>query len=162
MATFFDLRRVQGLCSCNRSCPISQLYFCRHCYDVRCGNCVSHEVDSHYCPNCLENMTSAEAKMRKHRCGNCFDCPSCGHTLSTRGTFALAAPPGASPGTAAAATPQKTYYLVCAFCRWSTRDSGIPDQRASSGGWHETPNPHAERVRFSIDKIGLAHKIPQN
>ncbi|KAL5106655.1 Dynactin subunit 4 [Taenia crassiceps] len=149
----FHSSRVQGLCSCNRSCPLSQLYFCRHCYDVRCGNCVSHEVDSHYCPNCLENMTSAEAKMRKHRCGNCFDCPSCGHTLSTRGTLALAPATGTGAmGSTSGDSPmtaQKTYYLTCGFCRWSTRESGIPDQK-SPGGWTEAPNPHDERIEELI------------
>ena len=47
---------VRYKCSCGCLKPISQLYFCRHCLDVRCGFCVSHEVDSHYCPNCMENM----------------------------------------------------------------------------------------------------------
>ena len=51
---------------------------------ARCGFCVSHEVDSHYCPNCMENMPSAEARLKKNRCANCFDCPHCSHTLSTR------------------------------------------------------------------------------
>lgn len=87
--------------------------------------------------------------MRKHRCGNCFDCPSCGHTLSTRGTLALAPATGIGPTGSTSGdlpmTAQKTYYLLCGFCRWSTRESGIPDQK-SPGGWNETPNPHAERV----------------
>ncbi|KAL7056731.1 hypothetical protein AAHC03_020651 [Spirometra sp. Aus1] len=147
MATYFDLRRVQLLCSCNRICPLSQLYFCRHCYDVRCGNCVSHEVDSHYCPNCLENMASAEAKMRRHRCGNCFDCPSCGHNLSTRATIVLVpSAEGSASKDASKSTPQKVYYLTCNFCRWSTRDSGIVDQTTPAGGWQESPNPHEHRV----------------
>ena len=47
---------VRYKCSCGCLKPISKLYFCRHCLDVRCGFCVSHEVDSHYCPNCMENM----------------------------------------------------------------------------------------------------------
>jgi hypothetical protein len=34
---------------------------------IRCGFCVSHEVDSHYCPNCAENMPSAEARLKKNR-----------------------------------------------------------------------------------------------
>ncbi|VDO04036.1 unnamed protein product [Rodentolepis nana] len=164
MATYYDLRRVQGLCSCNRSAPLSQLYFCRHCYDVRCGNCVSHEVDSHYCPNCLENMTSAEAKMRKHRCGNCFECPSCGHTLSTRGTLALAPASGITSSTSpgeAPMTPQKTYYLHCAFCRWTTRESGIPDQK-SPGGWQEKPNLFAERIEKLINEYGEFAKKEKN
>ena len=78
------VHRVKYLCSCGLPQPLSKLYFCRHCLDLRCGFCVLHEVDSHYCPNCLENMPSAEARLKKNRCANCFDCPSCGHTLSTR------------------------------------------------------------------------------
>ena len=80
------LRLVRYLCSCGHLQPLCRLYFCRYCSDLRCGQCVSHEVDSHYCPNCLENMPSAEARLKKNRCANCFDCPSCGHTLSTRAT----------------------------------------------------------------------------
>ncbi|KAK7919002.1 hypothetical protein WMY93_010286 [Mugilogobius chulae] len=66
--------------------PLSLLYFCRYCSELRSLECVSHEVDSHYCPSCLENMPSAEAKLKKNRCANCFDCPCCMHTLSTRAT----------------------------------------------------------------------------
>lgn len=80
--------------------------------------------------------------MRKHRCGNCFDCPSCGHTLSTRATAVMLAKPD-DPGKTVA---QKAYYLTCGFCRWSTRDSNIPDQRQSAGGWQESTNPHTKRV----------------
>merc|ERR1711953_1218307 len=86
------LELVQYRCSCGSLKPISKLYFCRHCLDIRCGFCVSHEVDSHYCPNCMENMPSAEARLKKNRCANCFDCPSCGHTLSTRATSMTVAP----------------------------------------------------------------------
>ena len=37
-------------------------------------------------------MPSAEARLKKNRCANCFDCPSCGHTLSTRATSMTVAP----------------------------------------------------------------------
>uniref|UniRef100_A0A4W5PL00 Dynactin subunit 4 n=1 Tax=Hucho hucho TaxID=62062 RepID=A0A4W5PL00_9TELE len=47
--------------------PLSTLYFCRYCSELRSLECVSHEVDSHYCPSCLENMPSAEAKLKKNR-----------------------------------------------------------------------------------------------
>lgn len=46
---------------------------------------------------------------------------------------------------------QKAYYLICGFCRWSTRDSGIPDQRQSTGGWQELSNPHSQRISELID-----------
>ncbi|CAH8589116.1 unnamed protein product [Heterobilharzia americana] len=108
---------------------------------------ISAPVDSYYCPNCLENMASAEAKMRKHRCGNCFDCPSCGHTLSTRATAVVHAKPD-EPGRT---TAQKAYFLACGFCRWITRDSGIPDQQQAAGGWQEKTSPHFKRISELID-----------
>uniref|UniRef100_A0A2K5P5E5 Dynactin subunit 4 n=2 Tax=Cercopithecinae TaxID=9528 RepID=A0A2K5P5E5_CERAT len=52
--------------------PLSQLYFCRYCSELRSLECVSHEVDSHYCPSCLENMPSAEAKLKKNRLVECI------------------------------------------------------------------------------------------
>ena len=60
--------RVRYGCSCGCARPVSRLYFCRHCLEPRCPHCVSHEVDSHYCPNCLENMPSAEARLKRNRC----------------------------------------------------------------------------------------------
>jgi len=135
------LRLVQYLCSCGHLQPICRLYFCRYCSDLRCGQCVSHEVDSHYCPNCLENMPSAEARLKKNRCANCFDCPSCGHTLSTRATSMTVAPPVEGVD----GQPAKVYYLACGFCRWTTRDIGLPDQSVASGGWPEPENLDAAR-----------------
>lgn len=35
---------VKYACSCGLLRPISLLYFCRHCLDLRCGYCVCHEV----------------------------------------------------------------------------------------------------------------------
>ncbi|CAH8599755.1 unnamed protein product [Schistosoma guineensis] len=147
MATYLELDKCTLLCSCKQTNPLCTLYFCRHCLCLRCPNCVSHEVDSYYCPNCLENMASAEAKMRKHRCGNCFDCPSCGHTLSTRATAVVHAKPD-EPGRT---TAQKAYFLACGFCRWITRDSGIPDQQQAAGGWQEKISPHFKRISELID-----------
>ena len=110
---------------------------------------MSHEVDSHYCPNCMENMPSAEARLKKNRCANCFDCPHCGHTLSTRlipflyyvgnirnfcRATSMAVP---SPDDPSKMVAKKVYYLACAFCRWTSRDIGLPDQTVASGGWPE-------------------------
>ena len=63
-----------------------------------------------------------------HRCANCFECPSCGNTLSTRAT-AIAVP---SDNPDEKATAKKVFYLACGFCRWSTRDVAIPDR---NNGW---------------------------
>jgi len=41
---------------------------------------------------------------------------------------------------------KKVYYLACAFCRWTSRDIGLPDQSAASGGWPEKENCNSERI----------------
>uniref|UniRef100_H3BB34 Dynactin subunit 4 n=1 Tax=Latimeria chalumnae TaxID=7897 RepID=H3BB34_LATCH len=127
--------------------PLSQLYFCRYCSELRSLECVSHEVDSHYCPSCLENMPSAEAKLKKNRCANCFDCPCCMHTLSTRATNI----PAPLPDDPAKTTMKKAYYLACGFCRWTSRDVGMADKSVASGGWQEPENPHTQRINKLIE-----------
>uniref|UniRef100_A0A3P9LX15 Dynactin subunit 4 n=1 Tax=Oryzias latipes TaxID=8090 RepID=A0A3P9LX15_ORYLA len=138
--------------------PLSQLYFCRYCSELRSLECVSHEVDSHYCPSCLENMPSAEAKLKKNRCANCFDCPCCMHTLSTRATNI----PAPVPDDPTKTTMKKAYYLACGFCRWTSRDVGMADKSVASGGWQEPENPHAQRIGKLIEYYQqLAHREKQ-
>ncbi|CAH0605459.1 unnamed protein product [Chrysodeixis includens] len=146
---------VKYICSCGQLKPITSLYFCRHCLKIRCGFCICHEVDSHYCANCLENMPSSEARLKKNRCSSCFDCPSCFHTLSTRATTqqrqVLQDPAAGGDTKVESKQPKKMYYLSCFNCRWTSRDVGIPDQPVASGGWPERTNPHAARVNQLID-----------
>uniref|UniRef100_H3C3W5 Dynactin subunit 4 n=1 Tax=Tetraodon nigroviridis TaxID=99883 RepID=H3C3W5_TETNG len=138
--------------------PLSQLYFCRYCSELRSLECVSHEVDSHYCPSCLENMPSAEAKLKKNRCANCFDCPCCMHTLSTRATNVPAPLPDDPTKTAM----KKAYYLACGFCRWTSRDVGMADKSVASGGWQEPENPHTQRINKLMEYYQqLAHREKQ-
>lgn len=139
--------KVKYGCSCGSYHPITKIYFCRHCSKLRCGDCVSHEVDSHYCPNCLEYMPSPEARVKKHRCSNCFDCPSCMHTLSIRAS-SVQLPSLDDPNKT---VPKKVYYLACGFCRWTSRDVGIPDQTGASGGWQEQENPHYKRISSLLE-----------
>ncbi|KAM9496423.1 dynactin subunit 4 isoform 1-T1 [Clarias gariepinus] len=127
--------------------PLSQLYFCRYCSELRSLECVSHEVDSHYCPSCLESMPSAEAKLKKNRCANCFDCPCCMHTLSTRATNI----PAPLPDDPTKTTMKKAYYLACGFCRWTSRDVGMADKSVASGGWQEPENPYTQRINKLIE-----------
>lgn len=82
--------------------------------------------------------------MKKNRCANCFDCPSCGHNLSTRAT-GIAVP---NPEDPTKTIPQKVFYMACGFCRWTTRDGGIPDQRTSVGAWPEAKSEDTERVGY--------------
>ncbi|XP_068222364.1 dynactin subunit 4-like [Palaemon carinicauda] len=147
MAHLFQVDRVRLLCSCGLPRPITSIYFCRHCLKLRCGNCVSHEVDTLFCPNCLENMPSTEARLKKNRCANCFDCPSCGHTLSTRATSIQAPNPDDSSKTVA----RKVYYLACTSCRWTSRDVNLSDQTVATGGWAEQDNVHYKYLQSLLE-----------
>ncbi|XP_004696787.1 dynactin subunit 4 isoform X3 [Echinops telfairi] len=149
MASLLQSERVLYLVQGEKKvrAPLSQLYFCRYCRELRSLECVSHEVDSHYCPSCLENMPSAEAKLKKNRCANCFDCPGCMHTLSTRATSISTQ----LPDDPAKTTTKKAYYLACGFCRWTSRDVGMADKSVASGGWQEPENPHTQRMNKLIE-----------
>jgi len=139
--------KIKYVCSCGALKPLSRVYFCRHCAELKCGWCVSHEVDLHYCSNCLENLPSTEARLKKNRCGYCFDCPSCQNSLNTR-AVSQSTP---NPDDPSKTVSRKSYYLVCAFCRWTSREAGIPDQAVATGGWPEPEAPHAKRVQELLD-----------
>lgn len=64
------------------------------------------------------------------RCSNCFKCPCCFQTLSTRaGHVPLrVVPADGEDSKDVKTTPKKVYYLSCSLCRWTSRDAGIPDQ----------------------------------
>lgn len=169
---------VKYVCACGHQNPISKLYFCRYCLKLRCGYCVCsqvkksicklclfrliriYQVDSHFCCNCLENIPSTEAKFKKNRCGKCFDCPSCQHTLSSRANTVQMLPTprkpedGVTPPTAgkeAKPIARKMYYLVCLNCRWTSRDVGIPDQTVATGQWPELEYAHATRFALLLE-----------
>ncbi|CAK9820857.1 Dynactin subunit 4 [Anthophora plagiata] len=148
---------VRYVCNCGSLKPISKIYFCRYCLKIRCGYCVCHEVDSHYCPNCMENLPPSEVRLKRNKCSNCFECPCCFQTLSTRaGHVPLrVAPPEGEDSKDVKTTPKKVYYLSCSLCRWTSRDAGIPDQSVATGGWPEQENPHISRINALIDY----HKI---
>ncbi|XP_044263145.1 dynactin subunit 4 [Tribolium madens] len=137
---------VKYACTCGLLKPISLLYFCRYCCELRCGFCVCHEVDSHFCGKCCENLPSSEARLKKNRCGNCYICPFCQQELSTR-----IGSKGPSNPEDPKSTPKKMYYLSCLYCRWSSRDVGIPDQGAATGAWPERENVHANRLQEVIE-----------
>lgn len=67
------------------------------------------------------------------RCANCFDCPCCMHTLSTRATNVPAPLPDDPTKTAM----KKAYYLACGFCRWTSRDVGMAD-KSVGGYWNNS------------------------
>ncbi|XP_037026479.1 dynactin subunit 4 [Bradysia coprophila] len=152
MANIVEPSCVNYVCSCGHLNPITKLYFCRYCLKLRCGFCVCHEVDSHFCCNCLENIPSGEAKLKRNQCNKCFDCPSCQHTLSSRATtIQIPKRPEAEGGKNVGGgdlKPRKMYYLTCLACRWTSRDVGIPDQATATGQWPECEYSNA--TRFSL------------
>ncbi|ALC42022.1 CG12042 [Drosophila busckii] len=165
--SFMQPSPVKYACSCGILNPINKLFFCRHCPKLRCGFCVSHEIESNFCSNCLENIPSTEARHKKNCCANCFDCPCCHHTLSPRATAvpvvrkseeskdkdkegesgADSSPATPSTKPSALPTTKKMYYLSCLSCRWTTRDVGIPDQGVATGTWPD--NESLYQARFN-------------
>ncbi|XP_044757994.1 dynactin subunit 4 isoform X2 [Coccinella septempunctata] len=142
-AGYLDIDCVKYPCSCGHLKTLQQLFFCRYCSQLRCSFCVTHEVDSHYCGKCCENLPSAEAKLKKNRCVNCFVCPSCYHELSTRVATKTSAEELKSY--------KRSYYLSCLCCRWSSRDIGLPDQAAATGSWPKRESVHANRIQDIIN-----------
>ena len=74
------------------------------------------EIESYYCPQCLENFPSSEAMQFRGRCprGECFTCAECGSV--------------APPIVASKLLPNSTStdcYFRCNFCRWNSMDSGL-------------------------------------
>lgn len=47
--------------------PLSRLYFCEDCHQIRCPSCVQDEIVSYYCPNCLFEVPTASVKSEKNR-----------------------------------------------------------------------------------------------
>ncbi|KAF9483489.1 dynactin p62 [Pholiota conissans] len=103
--------------------PLHTLFFCEECDAVRCNRCVSIEVSSYYCPNCLFEVPSASVRAEKNRCArNCFMCPNCRNTLSVV--------PSDPPDNGGASSPigslnEPPFFLYCNHCRWDSAEVGI-------------------------------------
>ncbi|XP_059616858.1 dynactin subunit 4 [Phlebotomus argentipes] len=155
MAHFLANTTVQYACACGILHPLTKLFFCRHCLVLRCDFCLCHEVDSHFCYNCVENIPSSEAKLKKYKCSSCFDCPSCQHTLSARATTVTVPRKGDEEASGDAkqssVITRKMYYLACLACRWTSRDVGIPDQTVATGSWPESEYAHATRFALLME-----------
>ncbi|KAI8338322.1 dynactin p62 family-domain-containing protein [Choanephora cucurbitarum] len=96
--------------------PLSRLYFCEDCHQIRCPSCVQDEIVSYYCPNCLFEVPTASVKSEKNRCArNCFQCPICQNTLSV----VAAQEPTQMSATGPAPGP---YFLACNVCRWNSKE----------------------------------------
>uniref|UniRef100_A0A671S7E7 Dynactin subunit 4 n=1 Tax=Sinocyclocheilus anshuiensis TaxID=1608454 RepID=A0A671S7E7_9TELE len=134
MATLLQPEKVLYLVRSEKKIgvPLSQLYFCRYCIELRSLECVSHEVDSHFCPSCLENMPSAEAKLKKNRL--CLM-----HTCVTQ--FTCMRNNSRNINLHAHCSKHCSFYIL------------------ASGGWQEPENPHTQRINKLIEYYQqLAHR----
>lgn len=127
---------------------------------------MSNEVDSIYCAFCLDNVT-CEVRLKKTACHLCLECPICQHSLSVRShTIRETTPQPTLSVPSKHGTPSnRAYYLACFFCRWTSRDSNIPDQKTASGSWPERSNPHSTRLNSLLDyykSIGSLEKTNIN
>ena len=82
-----------------------------------------------------------EATTLKYKCTACYNCPCCKNSLIIRASSAQKAAamaaktevkPEKKPEDTTTVPPQKVFYLMCGFCRWTTRDAGIPDATISN------------------------------
>lgn len=92
------------------------------------------------------------------RCGTCFDCPSCGQSLTIRATTIQA--PLEEDKTKLG--PKKLYYLACGFCRWTSRDVGLEDSLSTTGPWKEPEcdkGKEFEHVLANMRLISLREKM---
>ncbi|KAM0787561.1 hypothetical protein ACM66B_003631 [Microbotryomycetes sp. NB124-2] len=103
---------------------LSSLLFCEECDGVRCDACVTREVACYYCPNCLFEVPSASVRAERNRCArNCFQCPSCDHTLAV--VASDSSDPTLAHTSAAASAGEPPYFLQCLYCLWDSKQVGI-------------------------------------
>lgn len=96
--------------------PLSSLYFSPGLNKMLPlhPSCIIEEIESYYCPQCLENFPSSEAASYKNRCPrlDCFMCPCCSANLAT----VLSIVEGHSDTQA---------YLSCGYCHWDSIGRGL-------------------------------------
>ncbi|KAF3386966.1 Dynactin subunit 4 [Penicillium rolfsii] len=96
--------------------PPEQLLYCEDCHQIKCPRCITEEIVSWYCPNCLFETPSSMVRSDGGRCGrNCFNCPVCTAPLAVS-TIENVTGNGSGQG---------PWVLSCGYCLWTTLDIGI-------------------------------------
>ncbi|VDD95879.1 unnamed protein product [Enterobius vermicularis] len=129
MASLLSIDKVVYECSCGEWSSLNRLYFCRHCSRLRCIYCVSVEMDSMYCPTCLDSVSTGEARLKRNRCPNCFQCPLCGVGLSMKAS-------------------KNIFNFFCTTCRWSASLPSLPD-----GGWPEACKEDEKKLGSFLENM---------
>lgn len=47
--------------------PIEQLLYCEDCHQIKCPRCITEEIVSWYCPNCLFETPSSTVRTEENR-----------------------------------------------------------------------------------------------
>lgn len=109
--------------------PIDYLLYCEDCQQIRCPRCVTEEIITYYCPNCLFEVPSSNLRSEGNRCTrSCYQCPVC---IGPLHVSSIQPAPDANL-LAAEAQPSATggpYALFCPYCNWSSRETGIEFDR---------------------------------
>ncbi|TGO28822.1 hypothetical protein BPAE_0022g00120 [Botrytis paeoniae] len=106
--------------------PLEHLLYCEDCHQIRCSRCVLDEIVTWYCPSCLFEVPSSTVKSEGNRCTrSCFQCPICISPLSVN-EAPIPEIPNVSP------SPTAPYILHCAYCMWSSTETGIRFEKPNS------------------------------
>jgi hypothetical protein len=111
----------------------------------KCANCYS-------CPCCKNLLMIRASTVKTNKDGAVLSTSthsSASNSLQTTPTDPLVGQqqqqqqtlsvPGAAAAAAAQPQVQKVFYLMCGFCRWTTRDVGLPDAQASKQTLNKPP-----------------------
>nr|POE88405.1 isoform 2 of dynactin subunit 4 [Quercus suber] len=115
--------------------PLDHLLYCDECETPRCPRCVTEDVLSWYCPNCLFEVPSSSVRSEGNR--NCFECPVCEAPVNITAIPAISVgqtvsndylKPSDAPRPKDRDRDEETaaqeYILHCGYCNWSTIDVG--------------------------------------
>jgi len=127
-------------CHCGTYKSLNYLYYCKSCTILHCVDCALLQVDTWFCPACLNTVFTSRASQQLFRCEQCVECPSCFHTLSTVAKYYNEKHThnnkldndhqnnddgSTSSSSSSNATTMYGYY--CEYCHWSSSElEGLP------------------------------------